>query len=237
MNRWTIRAEHLKNDKQAHNSKEQEQEAEIGAHLVFQLSRWELDKRWSVWWWGGHHHDPCYWDCQLWRHRDPCSEDTDVSVLLVYCLYRMELESTCRRTGVTEKCWFWMPTLPRAQVVFAAVGMRARSGCDTTSYTHAKGKINVLNTLLTGDLPSVKCARFTFIAMKMKSPEVSQCVLALSAGPSAVHAVENGRAASPTWWVSQYHSAWLGDPEWRSRCCYLSRYLCLGILLLIIMYF
>ena len=84
------------------------------------------------------------------------SDDTDVFVLLVYWVYRAELEckvqmerwdgtvldinATCAELG--PKC-------------LQLLGMHALSGCDTTSYPFGKGKISAIKTLLAGDLPGL----------------------------------------------------------------------------------
>jgi len=79
------------------------------------------------------------------------SDDTDVFVLLVYWVYRAQLEckvqmerwdgtvleinATCANLG--PKC-------------LQLLGMHALSGCDTTSYAFGKGKVTALKTLLAG---------------------------------------------------------------------------------------
>ena len=84
------------------------------------------------------------------------SDDTDVFALLVYWVYRAELQcklhmerwdrtildinATCADLG--PKC-------------LQLLGMHALSGCDTTSYPYDKGKIRALNTLLAGDYPGL----------------------------------------------------------------------------------
>jgi hypothetical protein len=84
------------------------------------------------------------------------SDDTDVFILLVYWVYRMQLQckvqmerwdgtvldikATCADLG--QKC-------------LQLLGMHALSGCDTTSYPYGKGKIGALNTLLAGDFPGL----------------------------------------------------------------------------------
>ena len=83
--------------------------------------------------------------------------------------------------------------------------MRARNGCDTTSYTYAKGKINALKHLAQWGFAICLVCPFHILReenekSQSESPasNVSQSVLALSARPSEVHAVESGRLASPT---------------------------------------
>ena len=117
------------------------------------------------------------------------SDDTDVFVLLVYWVCRKELEckvqmerwdgtvlninATCDKLGA--KC-------------LQLLGMHALSGCDTTSYPYAKGKIGALNTLLAGDFPGLvdllgevgtartdlmEAAKTFFVALYGQQPGVS----------------------------------------------------------------
>ena len=117
------------------------------------------------------------------------SDDTDVFVLLVYWVCRKELEckvqmerwdgtvlninATCDKLGA--KC-------------LQLLGMHAFSGCDTTSYPYAKGKIGALNTLLAGDFPGLvdllgevgtartdlmEAAKTIFVALYGQQPGVS----------------------------------------------------------------
>ena len=117
------------------------------------------------------------------------SDDTDVFVLLVYWVCRKELEckvqmerwdgtvlnvnATCDKLGA--KC-------------VQLLGMHALSGCDTTSYPYAKGKIGALNTFLAGDFPGLvdllgevgtartdlmEAAKTFFVALYGQQPGVS----------------------------------------------------------------
>lgn len=84
------------------------------------------------------------------------SDDSDVFVLLVYWVYKMnkqckvqmenwngtvlDINATCADLG--PKC-------------LQLLGMHALSGCDTTSYPYGKGKISALNTMLRGEFPGL----------------------------------------------------------------------------------
>ena len=86
------------------------------------------------------------------------SDDTDVFVLLVYWVYRADLELLCKvqmerwdRTvlNINATCEDLGPKC------LQLLGMHALSGCDTTSYPYGKGKISALNTLLAQDFPGL----------------------------------------------------------------------------------
>lgn len=80
------------------------------------------------------------------------SDDTDVFILLVYWVYRAELQCKVQMER-------WDGTVLDVNATCAdlgpkclqLLGMHALSGCDTTSYPYGKGKITALNTLLAGD--------------------------------------------------------------------------------------
>ena len=80
------------------------------------------------------------------------SDDTDVSVLLVYWVHRADLQCKVQMER-------WDGTILDINATSAHLrpkcsqflGMHALRGCDTTSYPYGKGKISALNTLLSGD--------------------------------------------------------------------------------------
>ena len=80
------------------------------------------------------------------------SDDTDVFVLLIYWVYRAELQ--CK---VQMERWDGTVLDINATCVelgtksLQLLGIHALSGCDTTSYPYGKGKISALNTLLGGN--------------------------------------------------------------------------------------
>ena len=82
------------------------------------------------------------------------SDDTDVFILLVYWVYREELQSKVQMER-------WDGTVLDINATCSGLGphclqllgMHALSGCDTTSYTYGKGSFSALNTLLAGDFP------------------------------------------------------------------------------------
>lgn len=85
-------------------------------------------------------------------------DDTDVFVLLVYWVWKMELHSTCivqmeRWNGVildiNETC------LELGPKCLQLPGMHALSGCDTVSYPFGIGKISALNAFKIGDFPGL----------------------------------------------------------------------------------
>ena len=83
------------------------------------------------------------------------SDDTDVFALLVYWVYRADLELLCK-----VQMERWDGTVLNINATCAdlgpkclqLLGMHALSGCDTR---HGKGKISALNTLLAQDFPGL----------------------------------------------------------------------------------
>ncbi len=80
------------------------------------------------------------------------TDDTDVFVLLVYWVWKMQLHS-----AVQMERWNWMVIDINATCLLLGSkclqlpGMHAISGCDTVSYPFNKGKISALNILKAGE--------------------------------------------------------------------------------------
>ena len=80
------------------------------------------------------------------------SDDTDVLVLLVYWVFRRQLACKVqmeRWDGTVLDINYTCADLgPKS---LQLLGMHALTGCDTTSYPYAKGKVIALKTMLAGD--------------------------------------------------------------------------------------
>jgi len=86
------------------------------------------------------------------------SDDTDIFVLLVYWVWKMQLHCTC---SVQMERWNGVVIDINATCLLLGskclqlLGMHALSGCDTVSYPFNKGKISALNALQAGDFPGL----------------------------------------------------------------------------------
>ena len=87
------------------------------------------------------------------------SDDTDVFVLLVYWVYRHDIQATVQM----EK---WDGTILDINATcdelgpkcLQLLGMHYLTGSDTTSYLYGKGKVSALKTLRAGDFPGLSTA-------------------------------------------------------------------------------
>ena len=84
------------------------------------------------------------------------SDDTDVFVLLVYWVWKMQLSCTVQMErwngvvlNINATCTELGPSC------LQLLGMHALSGCDTVSYTSNKGKLRALNVLKSDDFPGL----------------------------------------------------------------------------------
>lgn len=86
------------------------------------------------------------------------SDDTDVLVLLIYWVWKMQLHSCCK---IQMESWNGVVININATYFqlgsncLQLLGMHAISGRDTVSYPFNKGKISALNALKAGDFPGL----------------------------------------------------------------------------------
>ena len=86
------------------------------------------------------------------------SDDTDVFALLVYWVYRAEVQCKVqmeRWDGTVLDINATINANRLGMKCLQLIGMHALTGCDTTSYLFGKGKVSALNTLLSGEFPGL----------------------------------------------------------------------------------
>ncbi|KAH3748405.1 hypothetical protein DPMN_182850 [Dreissena polymorpha] len=75
------------------------------------------------------------------------SDDTDIFILLVYWVYRANVQCRVQMKG--------LDMLKLNPKCMRLLGMHALSACDTTSYPYGKGKVDAFDKLLLGDYPGL----------------------------------------------------------------------------------
>ena len=82
------------------------------------------------------------------------SDDTDVFVLLVYWVYRYDIQATVQMERWDGAIWDINATCAElGPKCLQLLGMHYLTGSDTTSYRYGKGKVSAIKTLRAGDFP------------------------------------------------------------------------------------
>lgn len=97
------------------------------------------------------------------------SDDTDVFVLLVYWVYRHQIQATVQMERWDGTVWDINKTCDQlGPKCLQILGMHNLTGSDTTSYLFGKGKVSALKILMAGDFPS-SIPRWVSLMLAMSS--------------------------------------------------------------------
>ena len=84
------------------------------------------------------------------------SDDTDVFVLLVYWVYRYDIQATVQMERWDGAIWDINATCAELGLkCLQLLGMHYLTGSDTTSYLYGKGKVLAIKTVRAGDFPGL----------------------------------------------------------------------------------
>ena len=87
------------------------------------------------------------------------SDDTDVFVLLVYWVYRHQIQATVQMERWDGTVWDINKTCDQlGPKCLQILGMHNLTGSDITSYLFGKGKVSALNILMAGDFLELNSA-------------------------------------------------------------------------------
>ena len=109
------------------------------------------------------------------------SDDTDVFVLLVYWVYRKNIQAIVQMEWWDGSVWDINATCSQlGPKCLQILGMHYIAGSDTTSYKYSKGKVSALKTLIAGDFSGLYSAFGELDATHAQLMEAGQvffCVL------------------------------------------------------------